>query len=120
MKRALRILIFATAMGGIALGSAPALMAQEKAPPSGAPPDPDPCKREMFLAALAAHQERATLEALTSSDFGIVDFQYSPTDDGSYVATVQTAARRGNAATTETYRIQATRRCRISIGPTAN
>jgi hypothetical protein len=117
MNTALRILMLATAACAVAVGSTPALRAQESGLQQGPPSDEVDCKREMLAAALAAHQQEATLETLSSSTFGVIDFQSSPSGDDSYVVTVRTAGPGG--AATDTYRVKATRRCKILVAPDA-
>jgi uncharacterized membrane protein YeaQ/YmgE (transglycosylase-associated protein family) len=94
--------------------AASALMAQEESPPQGGSSGID-CQREMLVAVLAAHQEQATLDALASSDFGIVGIQ--STDDDTYVVTVQTTNRGTGSVATRTYRVEASRRCRVFVEP---
>jgi hypothetical protein len=94
--------------------AASALMAQEESPPQGDSTGID-CRREMLVAVLAAHQEQATLEALTSSDFGVSGFQ--STDDNAHVVTVRTTDRGTGSVAARTYRVEASRRCRVFIEP---
>jgi hypothetical protein len=94
--------------------AASALMAQEESSPQGGSTGVD-CQREMLVAVLAAHQEQATLEALASSDFGISGFQ--STGDDAHVVTVRTTDRGTGSVATRTYRVEASRRCRVFVEP---